>query len=908
MKKTYGALTIAWAMLAWAGCADNDQVKDKGGAIDVPADSPFAAEREPDSEKTFDTLSAGVEIVEDELGIPHVYSPTLKGALFANGYLHARDRLFNMDALRHLGLGTVSEYVGPVGMGFDPNFRATFMTASGENVADAIVAQMPAEDLDLMQAYADGVNAYLTELRAGEHQLPQNYGTELMAGVTPDDIPDWQPRDTLAVARVLEWQLTNGSAGADLDFANLVQAYPADVFADMVRHAPADKTVVLDDWFSDGLPNAQSASQGVDLLDLDPSRAEHRAAFEQAKRLYRGIDFRPHQNALPAFLGGGGEREGIGSNNWVIGGEHTESGFPIVANDPHLGFVQPATFYHVHLNTRLYGGDVPGSVNIQGILVGGVPGVLIGHTAEVAWGATVVGWDVTDVYVETLNDAGDAVIFNGDEVPIVSYEQEFKVRSGSETQTLTEVIEYVPHHGPILKGSKADGKALSVKWTGRLVDSEISAIIGMQQSRSVDDWYDALKGFATLAQSFNAADNTGARSYFPHAKIPKRKSYTGDCAPWKPVDGTGACEWEGFYPSEQVPQMRDNEKGWLVTANNDIVGTLVDNDPTNDPQYLHTARSVGYRAGRLHQLIEEKIDAGEKISVDDVVAMQADNVSLESLIVIKHLLAAADADPDKVSELGLTTALDRLRDWKGSTPSGVDADYRTDGGPDQAEIDASIACSIFHAFYPRFMNKVLGDEAAQYGAGLGTSAKTRAIIFLLETPDDAVTGDALFDDVTTADVVETRDQLLLEALAEGLAFLASSDAFDSDDMSQWRWGELHGMRIQDLFGQFADAPFITRGPYPRGGGNFVVDASGHGSSGTGFIYGSGPQMRFVAELRPEGVRAWNGLPGGQSDDVGDPHYEDLLQLWLRNEPFQHYFSEADVVSHMDRYTVFRPAK
>ena len=895
------ALSTLFMSVTLFGCGNDEKILE-GEDVRLdgpPAASPFAEAKDPDKLTEHPTLDRPVEVIRDEYGVPHVYGANRDDVSYAYGYLHAKDRLFIMDAFRHLGTGTISEYIGMVGLAFDKQFRPTFMLPDGRNVADAIVEDLPEDILKVLQAYSDGVNAYLAELRAGEHVLPPSYGTPLLAAVTPDDIPDWKPRDVMAVARVEEWQLTSGAGGGDIAIGELVTKLPADLFADVVRFAPVDKTVVVPDWFK------SEKSAEVDLRDAKAVAAERRAQYRRAQGLYRGIDFAAVKRNQIDLFGNDDGKEHFGSNNWVVSGEHTKSGFPIVANDPHLSFIVPSLFHHVHLDTKLYGPADRG-FSTMGISVPGISGIVIGQTEKVAWGATVAGWDVTDVYVETLNAKGDAVMFNGKEVKIERFKQKYTVGLGDDAEVVEDVVEYVPHHGPITPGSKKDGKALTVKWTGRMMDQEVLAVLGTNTATDIGSWKKSLEDMAVLAQSWNGADVDGGRAYFPHAWIPIRKKVTGECAPYKPMDGTGPCEWDGILPPDKVPQVADSKSGWLVTANNDIAGNLIDNDPTNDPQYLLDSRAVGFRAGRITQAIEKMIADGKKITLEDMVELQADTHSLEGERMVPMLLKAADDNPTAVSDLGLGDAVERLRSWDFTTPSGVDAEYRKDKGPDAKEIEASVAASIFYAWVTRFRNNVLDDDLAVHDAGIGTSAKVRAIFYLLENESDSKTGATLFDDVTTTEVVETKEDIMLASLKQALDWLASGDAFDTTDMEAWRWGQLHGMQTQDLFGAFAGAAFITQGPFPRGGASYTVDVAGFGSSGTNFNYGAGPQMRYVAELDPDGIRAVNALPGGQSDDTDSPHYDDLLQMWLRNETFPYYFKSSDVAKHIEEYMVFTP--
>lgn len=869
---------FALAMLV-AGCSSEDRAAPM--RLDrPPLGSPFAEQRAPDDSRSYSALSRQVEIVTDEFGVPHIFAENRKDLFFANGYVHARDRLFLMDALRLLGQGRISEYVGAMGMSYDPVLRATFMTADGEQVADAVVAVMPANIRELLQAYADGVNAYLAELRAGQHELPPDYSLPLFAGVSASDIADWQPRDTVAVSRMADLNNSDGAGDVDIAMGERIQALSPDLLPYLARIQPSDPTVILPEWLS----QPQSA-------DVSGSMS----GYPDQQRRFQGLDFaklRRMSAPLPDS-----NRQLAGSNNWVIAGEHTANGYPIVANDPHLAFIQPARFYNVQLDTRLYGHEPASDSSAMGVNTPGIPAILLGHNEFVAWGATNVGWDLTDVYIETLDATGDAVLFEGRSVPIRRFSQTFKLGPHPDSSSETRVVEYVPHHGPL---SRVGDQAFSIKWAGRFVDSDSTAMVDLLTCRNIDDWMRALESVEVLALSWNGADTEGNTGYYPHARIPLRKSVTGECVPNAPVSGTGACEWIGFVPTSQIPQVKNRARGYLVTANNDVVGTLQDNDPTNDPQYLVAERDIGFRAGRITRVIEQAIASEHKITLDDTQALQADNTDLEAGRLRPFLLAAARALPNRVSEYALGAALTRLENWRLTTPSGVSTEYRTDGGPSASEIEESIASSIYYAWASRFRHEVLDDEFGALTPGYGERPKT--VLFLLEHPDP--TGEKLFDNINTAGV-ETKDELMLQALSEALEFLASPAAFGTTDMSAWRWGQLHQVELSDLLGSQLGVPLISSGPYPRGGGMFTVDLA-PGGGPTSFIYKHGPQMRFVAEVRPDGIVSRNALPGGQSDDPDSSHYEDLLKKWLRNESFPYYFRVEDVAAHIERYELLHP--
>ena len=220
------------------------------------------------------------------------------------------------------------------------------------------------------------------------------------------------------------------------------------------------------------------------------------------------------------------------------------------------------------------------------------------------------------------------------------------------------------------------------------------------------------------------------------------------------------------------------------------------------------------------------------------------------------------------------------------------------------EVTASIAASIFSCFRPRFTAAVFGRVKTQYSTPQQPVdfAETPAALYLLENQTTSKTGLTLFDDPTTTNAVETPNQVILRSLQAAVDYLNTTYGSDPDT---WRWGDLHKVEIQDLFGEFG-VPIRIFGPFPRGGGNSTVDVAGTGNAVSDFRYYGGPQMRFVAEVGADGIVGRSSLPGGQVDDPNSPHYDDLLPLWLRNETFPYYSKEADVVAHTEELIVLVP--
>lgn len=884
LHRVPGLLLLIAGSACWS-CGGNEKQPSAGPG------APLFDKRTPDETLVAPGLKTRVEIARDELGIPHIFAHTLEDASYAQGYMHARDRFFQIDALRHLVEGRLSEYFGQITFDTDVGNRSFMMTTDGRPVFEVMAEQMTDKEKSVLDAYSAGINLYIAALKAGTVPVPAGYQNSLLASFTPDMVPEWRPADTLALGRLQEQNLSD-STDEDIARGLAKTALPPDLFTDLVRYAPPDPIAILPDFYTSPYYGKNGCTT---ISGCTPSKKSSGATA----RLYKGVDFRRTARALRAAdpFGMNDMPVGVeGSNNWVVAGEHTETGSALVLNDPHLRFYNPPLFYHGQIDTRHYGTDTDAS-SVMGISFPGIAGILIGHNENVAWGATTTGYDVSDVYVETLNAAGDATLFNGQYVPLRRVTVPIGVfGSGGLTQT-NQVFEIVPHHGVIIPSSKANGKALTRKWTGQEPFSSFGPLIDRLHARNIDDFMEAMAHFVVGAQNWNGADTAGNTGYIPGARIPIRANVTS-CDPTIPMDGSGSCEWTGIIPLTEVPRVKNRSNGYVVTANNDVTGTLSDNDPRNDPQYLHSSNADGFRARRITDRVEDAIGKG-KVTREQMVALQADTVSLEAKRLMPFILAARDADPALVSSLGIGDALSRLAAWDFSNPSGVAADYRKDGGPSDAEIQASIAAAIYNTFRPRLLKAVFADEEAKYNVTFDEHA---ALLYLLENQATSRTKLQVFDDITTPSIVETPNRIILTSLGSAVEFLKTKLG---PDPNQWRWGSIHQVEIQDVFGQFGIS-FHTLGPYPRGGTVSTVDVADSGDSVDAFHFFSGPQMRFVAEVGANGIVAANSLPGGEVEDPQSKHYADLLPLWLRNETFPYYFKPADVVAHAEELIVLKP--
>ncbi|HMA46398.1 MAG TPA: penicillin acylase family protein, partial [Frankiaceae bacterium] len=557
------------------------------------------------------------------------------------------------------------------------------------------------------------------------------------------------------------------------------------VLADLTRSAPAVGSIILP-------PQAPPA--------VKPIPAGATASLRGAAAGAAG---------LAGLLG----PEKAGSNNWVLAGSRTASGRPLLANDPHLGFENPSIFYLVQLSTP--------SRNVAGVSFPGAPIVEIGHNGKVAWGATVAGYDVTDTFVEVLDGAG-GVWHQGAFHPMQVLTESFGVRGAPAPVQVP--IPVVPWHGPILPGSIQGNTALSVQWTGQNPTQEVFAFWQLNAAASVDQAFQALAWFDVGAQNFVLADGGGSIGYDPHAWVPTRPA---GCAPWAPMPGDGSCDWSGRIADIDLPQARSPGATWVATANNDITGSTLDNDPFT-PQYLYYTNDLGFRHARIAERLTERAGG---YTLDDMTALQADVHSLFAQALVPALLSwwsgadCATTGAGSSCESALTTgggltpavdlrpARDLLAAWAATgpqqfrTPTGL-ATANPAGAPsaDASERQAAAAAMLFHALVPRLARRILDDDLARYGYSVDTWLESQLLAKYLVALGGYARGSPPAVPLLTEAIGQSlcrvyasgafgsqtcADQAVL-ALRDAALFLSAQPEFGPSAVpGDWLWGRLH---------------------------------------------------------------------------------------------------------------------
>ncbi|MFQ5777265.1 MAG: penicillin acylase family protein [Terriglobia bacterium] len=894
-------------------------------------------------------LQAAAQIVRDSNGIPHIFARNDHDLFFLQGWVHAQDRFFQMDVTRRQASGTLAELLGPAALASDVELRTVGLRRAAEQSLTVVSPRARAA----LEAYSDGVNAFIES-----HPLPPEY-----ALLELTQAESWSPADSLVIGKAIAFSLSFDLDDIDrtltlLQYQGVGSALGFDgaalFFEDLFRSAPFDPASTVPDAIQPEPYEGQS--RGPQMT------AQVRAAARkiQPETLALGRAYLERVRNIPLFRGALQPGSRVkGSNEWAVSGRHTDDGYPLLANDPHLALNMPATFYQVHL--RAPGLDVIGSG------FAGTPFVILGHNRFIAWGATSNPMDVTDTFQEQVapdpsSPSGLSIVHRGQLEPILPLPQVFRFNQAGDGLLdnlatappggpIPPVVLIVPrrNQGPIVALDLAAGTALSVQYTGFSATRELEAFLVWNRARTLDDFVRGLQLFDFGSQNWVYADVRGNIAYFTSAEMPVREDLQGGTVNGLPPffirNGTGGNEWLPvsspqpgqavpfeILPFSEMPQIINPPAGFFVNANNDPAGTTLDNNPLNQLRpgggifYLSPGYSFGTRAGRITQMIRERLSSGGgEISFEDMQTMQADTVLLDAQVLVPFILEAfenaedSDAHPALralAAEPRVDEAVERLEEWGEEdfiTPTGMEEGFDAsdeDGQgfpPTEDEIESSVAATIYSVWRSQMIRNTI--DTVTNSLGLPAPGSQQAMTALRHLLDDfdqnqgvGASGLNFFNVPGVADASTRRDILLLESVADALDLLAG-DAFaaafqHSTNQDNYRWGRLHRIVFDHpLDGAFNAPPAGGAFPpplpdlagIPTDGGFGVVDASSHSAraaSSNAFMFGSGPVRRFVGEMAPRRVKAESSLPGGESGVLGSPFYVNLLDAWLTNDTFR----------------------
>ena len=706
-------------------------------------------------------LTGEVSINIDRFGIPHIDAENLNDSVYAQGFIHARDRLWQMEYQRRSASGTLAEILGE-----DLAQQDIFIRTLGiDRAASHAYENLSLEGKQLVDSYTAGINAYLDS----EPILAAEFET---LGYKPEA---WQPQDVMAVTQLQIYAVGATDGGELIRFELLQQGISPERIQELLPDYSADDTTILNSGdveqssFSTSEPTAESIAQSVEI---------EQGIQAQLASLFPDVE---------------------ASNSWVISGERTTTGSPILANDPHLNLQTPSVWYQSSINSP--------EVEAIGVSIPGIPGIQIGRNRDIAWGQTATLADTEDYYILEETDDGLGYLYQGEARPYEILEETIQVKDG---ESITIQIKN-SIYGPVVSDAFGLEQSVALKAVGlEPVNGSIEAFVGINQAENWDDFTTSLESFSNPAYNFVYADTQGNIGYIAPGKYPIRQpGHTGEY----PVLGTGEFDWQGFIPNQDVPQLYNPEAGYIVTANNKQT-------PENYPYQINGSYVEPYRAERITELIESK----DRLSTEDIAAIQLDRVSL-LYRDFRPILEQIEPNSPQAREWR-----DRLLDWDGNT-----------------EVD-SIEATVFEAWYTELTRL----PAEEVGQEFVDSPR-----FLLKAIQE---GDSTCD----------REGTVAGCFDE--AALALDNVLSEFGDNIPAWGELH----QTTFEPLNEVQTENNLQVPLGGDGYTINVSSYEPED--FDSSFGVSYRQIVDLDNQEDSLYINPPG-QSGDTNDDNFADQLPLW-----------------------------
>jgi penicillin G amidase len=610
-------------------------------------------------------LEYEVSVERDHWGVPHIRAASLEDLAEAQGYVMAQDRLWQMDLLRRVGRGQLSEILGDKTVAIDKDFRRLRFSQAAERD----VTLLDAESRKVMNAYARGVNKFIDQ---HWKNLPLEFS---LLNYKPQP---WQPSDTLVISGYMYRTLTN-TWEKEFSRAKVTERAGAERAKDLFAEDAAMDHFVIGD---PDVPNDGSQRTATDPDDEDDDDEMEPDTVLKAGLGGVGSAGGPESpvDLTSALAQSVGEfvrewqseiRQGLGSNNWVVSGAHTATGKPLLANDTHLELMIPAIWYEIHLTTPGY--------NVKGFTLPGAPMVIIGHNERIAWGFTNNGADVQDLYIETFNPAShEEYLVNGAWKKAEVDDETIHVK-GQPDEHLRNLV---TRHGPVMRREGDKGYAL--RWTATEPGGLANSYNWMGKAQNWKEFRETMKRVWGPGQNAVYADVDGNIGYIMAARVPVRKKGHGEV----PVPGdTDAYEWTGYIPFEQLPQALNPESGLIVTANARVAG------PNYKP-YLTDRWEEPYRTARIYDLLHDRRD----LRPQDMLKVQTDTYSFPHVFLADQLSAAVrTARPQDPRAQKL---IEGLKDWNGIA--------------DANSAEVSFLEETRRAALQLVLEPVLGNETALY--------------------------------------------------------------------------------------------------------------------------------------------------------------------------------------------------
>ena len=728
---------------------------------------------------TIEGASAPIHIYRDSYGVPHIFAANDNDAARALGYVHASERLFQMEMQRRAGQGRVSEIVGPSMIGVDKFVR----TMGFYRLAQSSFAVMSPETKSYLQAYADGVNAWLN---THKHSLPPEF-TLLHAAPEP-----WQPADSVVWGKLMALQLSHN--------------YKLELLrARLAQHITPAQMQMIFPALSIGSP-LTTQPHALQKSDIRPTGTDGASQLGKLTGLDHGA-----------------------SNEWVISGALTQSGKPILANDPHLGLEAPILWYLARVVTPNF--------SIKGATIPGLPIILLGQNDHIAWGLTTTGSDVEDLFIETLDAASSDLYMTPDGPKPFSHRAEIiHVKGGADVTMDVRST----RHGPVMSDIDSEmrdglsaGHVMALAFTGLgAQDRTTEALFRLNHARNWDDFRNALQLYQAPPQNMVFADTAGNIGFYNPGLVPVRKQGDGQT----PVDGaSGAYDWRGDVPFSELPHLYNPAAGFIFNANNALQWAGAYNYGVDWEE--------SFRAERLQQIFA----TATQHTLDSSAAMQADHVSMAARSLLPYLQRLSSHDDRSDAALGL------LRNW--------------DGTMDKDRPEPLIFEAWLYQMHQHLLVDKSGDNLKEKGpynaTAIGAILAASSTDWCGEQGCDAFSADMLDN---ALDMIAQRH---------------------GSNIGAWRWGSEHiSILRHKVFGHVPVLRSISDLSMPSSGDFYTLDRGGSFDTDPNhpFVRTHAGGYRGIYDLGdPDRSRFM--IATGQSGHIFSSHYGDLAPLWNNVKSF-----------------------
>jgi penicillin amidase len=779
-------------------------------------------------------LERPVEILRDRWGISHIYAETEPDLFFAQGYSAARDRLFQLELWRRQATGTVAEILGPRELKRDIGTRLFLFR---RDLTQELNHYHPRGGT-IVNAFVQGINAYIEEANRHPEALPLEFR---LLGIRPQP---WTPAVVISRHAGLL-----GNIGQELATGRAVAAVGAERVRFLSAFGPGEPDLTLDPSITGEVLSGEilelynAFRGGIDFRPEDVGAGYRRVGVEHAECSMMSADPpSPFCDRIAPAID-----PDIGSNNWVVSGGLSESGYPLMANDPHRAQSAPSLRYWVHLvgpGWNVIGGGEPS-----------LPGVSIGHNEHGAWGLTVFSTDGEDLLVYDTNpDDPSQYRYHGSWETMTVIRETIPVKG----QAAEPVELKYTRHGPVVFEDRVRRKAFAVRaaWM-EIGGAPYLASLRMDQAKTWEEFVEACNYSNIPGENMVWAGRDGTIGWQAVGIAPIRRNFSG----LVPVPGDGRFEWDGYLPIKAKPHVVNPPQGFFATANNDLI-------PRDYPHMdaIGFSWADPYRWARINEVL----GGGRRHSVADMARLQTDPTSVPARQLVPLLQPLPAADP-RVEQ-----ARRHLVQW----------DHRMDA--------ASVAAGIYVAWEGALRGEVANRVIPRASRdAIGNVPLSRTVAWLIGPPGE-------FGTNPTA----ARDSMLLSALGTAVTRLTAKLGAN---MEQWRWGQerYHHALIRHPLGSVVSEEIRRRlevGPLPRGGYGSTPLATGNGDNQT-----SGASFKIVVDTGDWDRTVGTNTPG-QSGNPDSPHYRDLFATWATDRFFSVFYSRGRVEAVTESRVLLEPLR